>query len=53
MTIKAKPPSALLNSAENVGVERTVTVKCANDKNTAVNNFVASELLFFRLCNAL
>ena len=39
MTLNTKLPSALLKSAEKVGVERNVTVKYANDKNTAFDNF--------------
>ena len=45
MTLQAKPPSALLKSAQKVGMERTVTVKYVNDKNTAFNNRAASEFL--------
>ena len=50
MTVKAKPPPALFKKCMKVGVERTVTFKFANDKNIAINNFVVSEFLFFRLC---
>ena len=47
MTMKAKPPSALLKSAKRAREERTVTVKFVNDENITIRNFVVSEFLFF------